>query len=53
MANSKRNKPVCEKNRTTLPQGVPVSMTNLLEANIEFHNEILAFKPQELLSECK
>ena len=25
----------------------------LLEANGEFHNEILAFKPQELLSECK
>lgn len=25
----------------------------LLEANEKFHNEILAFKPQELLSEYK
>lgn len=25
----------------------------LLEANARFHNEILAFRPQELLSECK
>ena len=25
----------------------------LLETNAKFHNEILAFKPQELLSECK
>ena len=25
----------------------------LLKANGEFHNEILAFKPQELLNGCK
>ena len=25
----------------------------LLKANREFHNEILAFRSQELLSECK
>ena len=34
-------------------QEVLLEQDTLLEANREFHNEILAFKPQELLSECK
>ena len=37
-----------------VPQpGVPLPMTALLEANGKFRDEILAFKPQELLNECK
>lgn len=53
MSGSERKNPVCEKVCVTLPLGEPVSKADLLEANARFHNEILAFKPQELLSECK
>ena len=35
------------------PLGGAASMAALLEANGKFRNEILAFKPQELLGECK
>ena len=34
-------------------QEVLLQQDTLLEANREFRDEILAFKPQELLSECK
>ena len=34
-------------------QEVLLEQDTVLEANEKFHNEILAFKPQELLSECK
>ena len=34
-------------------QGAPLQQDTLLETNREFRNEILAFRPQELLSECK
>ena len=53
MSSSDRKNPVCEKVCVTLPLGETVSKADLLEANARFHNEILAFKPQELLSECK
>lgn len=53
MSSSDRKNPVCEKVCVTLPLGESVSKADLLEANARFHNEILAFKPQELLSECK
>ena len=53
MNNSERNNPTKEMENAALPLGEPVSKADLLEANARFHNEILAFKPQELLSECK
>ena len=34
-------------------QGAPVPEGYLLEANAKFRDEILAFRPQELLNECK
>ena len=34
-------------------QEVLLQQDTLLEANREFRDEILAFKPQELLNECK
>ena len=34
-------------------QGAPLQQDTLLEANREFRDEILAFRPQELLNECK
>ena len=34
-------------------QEVLLEQDTVLESNAKFHNEILAFKPQELLSECK
>lgn len=53
MSNSERNNPAKEMENATLPLGEPVSKADLLEANARFHNEILAFRPQELLNECK
>lgn len=53
MSSSNRKNPFCEKVCTTQPLSEPVSKADLLEANARFHNEILAFRPQELLSECK
>ena len=53
MSNSERNNPAKEMENATLPLGEPVSKADLLEANAKFHNEILAFRAQELLSECK
>ena len=53
MSSSNRKNPFCEKVCTTQPLGAPVPEGCLLEANARFHNEILAFKPQELLNECK
>ena len=53
MSYSERKNPVCEKERTTLPLGTSVPEGCLLEANAKFRDEILAFRPQELLSECK
>ena len=53
MSSSDRKNPVCEKVCVTLPLGVPVPEGCLLEANAKFRDEILAFSPQELLSECK
>ena len=50
---SERKNPVCEKVCVTLPLGAPVPEGCLLEANAKFRDEILAFRPQELLSECK
>lgn len=48
-----RKNPACEKVYTTLPVGAPVPEGCLLEANAKFRDEILAFRPQELLNECK
>ena len=53
MSNSERNNPTKEMENAALPLGAPVPEGCLLETNARFHNEILAFKPQELLSECK
>ena len=53
MNNSKRNNPTKEMENAALPLGAPVPEGFLLEANARFHNEILAFRPQELLNECK
>lgn len=53
MSNSKKEMSVCEKKCTTLPLGTAMPEGCLLEANGKFRNEILAFKPQELLGECK
>ena len=53
MSSSDRKNPVCEKVCATLPLGEPVSKADLLEANAKFRDEILAFRPQELLNECK
>ena len=53
MSNSDRKNPVCEKVCVTLPLGAPLQQDTLLEANAKFRDEILAFRPQELLSECK
>ena len=53
MSSSDRKNPVCEKVCVTLPLGVPVPEGCLLEANAKFRDEILAFRPQELLNECK
>ena len=53
MSDSKRKDSVCEKERTILPLGAPVPEGCLLEANAKFRDEILAFRPQELLNECK
>lgn len=50
---SERKNPVCEKVYVTLPMGAPVPEGCLLEANAKFRDEILSFRPQELLSECK
>ena len=52
MSNSERKFSVCEKKCTTLPLGTAVLEGSLLEANGKFRDEILAFKPHELLSEC-
>ena len=53
MSNFERNNPALEIENATQLSGVPVSKAALLEANVKFHDEILAFKPLELLSECK
>lgn len=53
MSNSERNNPTKEMKNAALPLGEPVSKAALLEANSEFRDEILAFKPQELLNGCK
>lgn len=53
MSNSERNNPTKEMENAALPLGEPVSKADLLEANVKFRDEILAFKSQELLSECK
>lgn len=53
MSNSERKISVCEKKCTILPLGTAVPGGCLLEANLKFRDEILAFKPLELLSECK
>jgi hypothetical protein len=53
MSSSDRKNPVCEKVCVTLPLGAPMPEGCLLEANAKFRDEILAFRPQELLSECK
>ena len=34
-------------------QGAPLQQDTLLETNREFRDEILAFRPQEFLNECK
>lgn len=46
-------KTVCDKVCVTLPLGAPVPEGFLFEANAKFRDEILAFRPQELLNECK
>lgn len=53
MSSSERKNPVCEKVCVTLPLGTSVPEGYLLETNAKFRDEILAFRPQELLSECK
>ena len=53
MSSSEKKNPVCEKVCVTLPLGAPVPEGYLLEANAKFRDEILAFRPQELLNECK
>ncbi len=53
MSNSEINNPTKEMENVALPLGEPVSKAALLEANGKFRDEILAFKPQELLNECK
>ena len=53
MSSSERKNPLCEKVCVTLPLGAPVPEGFLLEANVKFRDEILAFKSQELLNECK
>ena len=53
MSNSERNNPTKEMENATLPLGEPVSKADLLESNAKFRDEILAFRSQELLSECK
>ena len=53
MSSSERKNPVCEKVCVTLPLGAPVPEGYLLEANAKFRDEILAFRAQELLNECK
>lgn len=52
MSSSERKNPVCKKVCVTLPLGTAVLEGSLLEANGKFRDEILAFKPHELLSEC-
>lgn len=53
MSSSERKNPVCEKVCVTLPLRAPVPEGFLLEANAKFRDEILAFRSQELLNECK
>ena len=53
MSSSERNNPAKEMENATLPLSEPVSKADLLEANAKFRDEILAFRPQELLNECK
>ena len=53
MSISEKKNPVCEKVCVTLPLGSPVPEGYLLEANAKFRDEILAFRAQELLNECK
>ena len=53
MSNSERNNPTKEMENSALPLGEPVSKADLLEANARFRDEILAFRSQELLNECK
>ena len=53
MSNSERNNPTKEMENSALPLGAPLQQADLLEANARFHNEILAFRAQELLNECK
>ena len=53
MSNSERNNPTKEMENATLPLGALVPEGCLLEANAKFRDEILAFRPQELLNECK
>ena len=53
MSNSERNNPTKEMENATLPLGAPVPEGFLLEANAKFRDEILAFRPHELLNECK
>lgn len=53
MSSSERKNPVCEKVCVTPPLVAPVPEGFLLEANAKFRDEILAFRSQELLNECK